>query len=643
MRFALRTLLCTVGAALVASPAFAQIRINEIRIDQASTDVDEYFELAGPPTTPLTGLTYVVIGDATTPSCGAIESVTPLDPYTIQADGFFAACKSATPALTGYDALGVTSITFENNDNVTHMLVSGFTGAVGGDIDTNNDGVIDVTPWTAIVDRIGLLEDAVPICGGADADEFVYSPTTVGPDGAFVPGHSFFCASGWQVGAFDPVGQDDTPGAANGCTTIAPSIDNLRYSPCFVTANAPVTVSATVTDPNTDITTVRVFYRLDTVVPFDSVTATVGAMDVYSAALPGRPDQSHVQYYMVARDASGNVVISPSSAPSFLRTYRVGLQTIQSLQASNGDSCATSTSFGMAVNVVGVVTHSAYEYSDDFFFIQAGIGANAGMKVFAPDSAFVPNIGDSVRVSGYIDEFRCQTEVVIFADCGTTLGVNRRVRARQLSTVDDINNEQHESMLVTIQGPIDVVTGWQPPMGSNQEFRVRQGVASGWVGNDTFFPDGIGYSTVPDSGVTLDNLTGIVGARLFSGNDSTRVLRIEPRRDNDVDRDYTDVGDEDGLDVVRAFRLHQNLPNPFNPTTTIEFTVPEAATARLEVFDAQGRLVRTLAVRNYAGPTRDRIVWDGADDHGKVVASGLYYYKLTAGQYQATRKMLLLK
>ena len=95
--------------------------------------------------------------------------------------------------------------------------------------------------------------------------------------------------------------------------------------------------------------------------------------------------------------------------------------------------------------------------------------------------------------------------------------------------------------------------------------------------------------------------------------------------------------------MVRAFRLNQNQPNPFNPTTTIEFTVPEAATARLEVFDAQGRLVRTLAVRTYAGPTRDRVVWDGADEHGKTVASGLYYYKLTAGKYQATRKMLLLK
>jgi hypothetical protein len=641
MRFALRSLLAAVGAALLACPAVAQIRINEIRIDETGTDVDEYFELAGPANTPLTGYTYLVIGDATTPSCGAIESVTPLDPYTIQADGFFAACKSATPNLTGYDAVGVTSITFENSDNVTHMLVTGFTGAVGGDIDTDNDGVIDTTPWTSIVYSVGLLEEVGPACGAPQTDdEPVYSTTTAGPDGTFVPGHAFYCSGTWQVGAFSPTGQDDTPGAANGCNTIAPNIENLRYSPCFLTAGQQATVSATVTDPNADITSVRVYYKLEASASFDSLDATLGAMDVYSATLPGQADQAHVQYFMRARDAAGNVV-TLGTTPQ--RSYRVGLQTIPSLQVSNGDSCATSTAFGKAVNVVGVVTHRAYEYSDDFFFIQAGIGPNAGIKVFAPDSAFVPNMGDSVRVSGYIDEFRCQTEVVIFADCGTVLGTNRRVRARTLASVGDINNEQHESMLVTIQGPIDVVTGWEPPMGSNQEFRVRQGSAHGWVGNDTLFPDGIGFSTVPDSGITLDNLTGIVGYRFLSGNDSTQVLRIEPRRDNDVDRDYTDVGDDDDLDVVRAFRLHQNQPNPFNPATTIEFAIPAAASARLEVFDAQGRLVRTLAVREYAGPARDRIVWDGADDHGKVVASGLYYYKLTAGEYRATRKMLLLK
>ena len=665
MRFALRTLLCTLGAALFAGSASAlsvtdPVKINEVSYDPAETPEEpyEFIELynAGGSTVFLDGAVITDEGNAGTGEAtfqfpGTVGGTTiPLAPgaYLLLVGDVAA----GNPLGADYEFFGGGA---DSDDAGVPNLVK--TAGTGADLQLANggDGVtLSTGVSTGSVIPCGEVVDGVSWETGGAGDTTALSSTVCSdatPNPGYTNGGASLlvtlqrCPNGVDTdnSTADFVQANRTPKAANGCSANPPVISNLRYAPCFVTASQPVTLSATVVDPNSDITSVRMFYRLDSVVPFDSVTATLGAMNVYSAALPGQADQAHVQYYMVARDAVGNTVKSPSTAPAFLRSYRVGLQTIASLQVSNGDSCATSTSDGKAVNVVGVCTHRAYEYSDDFFFIQAGIGANSGMKVFAPDSAFVPNIGDSVRVSGFIDEFRCQTEVVLFADCGTTLGVNRKVRARQLATVDDIDNEQHESMLVTIQGPISVVTGWLPPMVNNQEFRVRQGAASGWVGNDTFFPDGIGFSIVPDSGISLDNLTGIVGSRFFSPDDSTRVLRIEPRRDNDVDRDYTDIGDEDGVDVVRAFRLNQNLPNPFNPATTIEFTIPEAATARLEVFDAQGRLVRTLAVRSYVAPARDRVVWDGVDDQGRAVASGLYYYKLTAGEYQATRKMLLLK
>jgi len=124
--------------------------------------------------------------------------------------------------------------------------------------------------------------------------------------------------------------------------------------------------------------------------------------------------------------------------------------------------------------------------------------------------------------------------------------------------------------------------------------------------------------------------------------ETNRLLRLEPRRDNDVDRDFTDAGDQE-LDVVRAFRLGQNSPNPFNPATTIEFTIPKASHATLRIYDASGRLVRVLVDRDYKTSTIDRAPWDGRDDAGQVVPSGVYFYKLEAGDYSAARKMLLLK
>ncbi|MCB1150122.1 hypothetical protein KDK88_01145, partial [bacterium] len=125
----------------LALPAFA-LQINEIRIDQGGTDNDEYFELAGDPMESLNGLTYLVIGDGAGGS-GTIEAVVSLDGFMIQADGYFAMGETTFSGTCGsIDATG--NLNFENSDNVTHMLVAGFTGADGDDLDTNDDGVLDV-------------------------------------------------------------------------------------------------------------------------------------------------------------------------------------------------------------------------------------------------------------------------------------------------------------------------------------------------------------------------------------------------------------------------------------------------------------------------------------------------------------------
>ncbi len=88
--------------------------------------------------------------------------------------------------------------------------------------------------------------------------------------------------------------------------------------------------------------------------------------------------------------------------------------------------------------------------------------------------------------------------------------------------------------------------------------------------------------------------------------------------------------------------LSQNFPNPFNPATTIVFGLDTAVHVGLKVYDASGRLVRTLVgERREAG--RHEEVWDGKDDGGRAVASGVYFYRLTAGRFTSTRKMVLFR
>jgi len=91
-----------------------------------------------------------------------------------------------------------------------------------------------------------------------------------------------------------------------------------------------------------------------------------------------------------------------------------------------------------------------------------------------------------------------------------------------------------------------------------------------------------------------------------------------------------------------AASLEQNLPNPFNPATTITFTVPARSHVRLAIYDVGGRLVRTL-VNGVVEDGTTEIAWDAVDDHGAHVSSGVYFYRLEAGKELLTKKMILLK
>ena len=120
------------------------------------------------------------------------------------------------------------------------------------------------------------------------------------------------------------------------------------------------------------------------------------------------------------------------------------------------------------------------------------------------------------------------------------------------------------------------------------------------------------------------------------------------RRDHLADADpKSEPGGASVLTPVLAaptsHALHQNVPNPFNPTTTIHYDVATGGgNVSLKIFDVRGRLVRTLVDGN-EGAGRQSAIWDGRDNAGNAVATGAYFYRLTAPGYQETRKMVLLK
>lgn len=90
------------------------------------------------------------------------------------------------------------------------------------------------------------------------------------------------------------------------------------------------------------------------------------------------------------------------------------------------------------------------------------------------------------------------------------------------------------------------------------------------------------------------------------------------------------------------FDLVQNYPNPFNPATNIRYAVHDRSKVRLTVYNLLGQEIRTL-VNDFQSPGYKQISWNGKDSRGNAVSSGLYLYRLQAGDFVQTKKMVFLK
>jgi hypothetical protein len=101
-------------------------------------------------------------------------------------------------------------------------------------------------------------------------------------------------------------------------------------------------------------------------------------------------------------------------------------------------------------------------------------------------------------------------------------------------------------------------------------------------------------------------------------------------------------GDE-GEAAAPALAFLQNSPNPFNPETVFRFSLPERAEVRLQVYDLAGRQVRTLEDGVELDPGWHEVVWDGRNDHGEAVATGVYFCRFTVGNRELSRKVVVLK
>ena len=102
------------------------------------------------------------------------------------------------------------------------------------------------------------------------------------------------------------------------------------------------------------------------------------------------------------------------------------------------------------------------------------------------------------------------------------------------------------------------------------------------------------------------------------------------------------LGVDDIIVFPEVFALRQNYPNPFNPVTTIAYDIPEIANVRIDMYNILGQKVRTL-VNGTHQPGMYHVRWNGTNDFGNLVSSGMYFYRISSEEFISVKKLVLMK
>lgn len=637
-------LLCAtiLSTLLLAGMATAAVRINEIRLDNSGADTDEYFELKGTPLMDLTGYAYIVIGDGSQAStrCGWVEAAVVFDTLsvkTIQADGYLAICRNAAPTLSGYDLKGVASLNFENTDHVTHMLVTNYTGTASMDLDTNDDGVLDITPWTAIVDTVAMVDNQVVNCVGGI--EYWYCSTALGTARATVPYMIWRCedTGAWMIGddALPPTGVD-SPGSANGtCLAPSPTIRLEWRTPCAPAVNEAVTVTDSIDGTPTSAT---IHYSVNGGAE-NTVAMAPAGLNKWSGVIPGQAtNKTRITYYVTATNASG-------TDQGYNWGYFVGVMNVADLRVNDANGVNIYKYYGVHLAGNATSAQGTFSASNTDFYVQDATG---GINIFAFGTILAsPALGDDIDVIGEIDQYNGKLELVGTTACGPldiTINGAGSVPAPLNITSCDMG-ESMEGWLVHLQYPLVDTTlagSYGGTTGGTWRSNRNYHMTNCYPDTTVLFIDG--DTDVDGSKVftTQLDLTGIA-AQFDTTVPYTGIYEVIPRGLSDIIYVYS-AGEPDVTQVTRA-RLFPGAPNPFTSATTIAYQIPKAGGAstavpvRINLYDVAGRKVATL-VDGLKEPGAYSLTLDASQLDG--AHSGIFFYELVInGQRIEAQKLVL--
>ncbi len=369
-------------------------------------------------------------------------------------------------------------------------------------------------------------------------------------------------------------------------------------------------IRATILDPST-VAGAKLYYRINGNGWIELPMGTLSG-GVYAANLPAASRGTQIDYYIAATDGPGNGSMSPPTAPAtFYSLYFTEMLFADDVEQDQSWS----------LQATGDNATTGRWLRDD------PVGTTYNGHPCQPENDHTAGPGVKCFVTGN----------------GTPGG--------------DANAQDVDNGCTTLTAPAFDLTGysrafisyhrwWAQEIALDDQFQIdgsSNGGAS-WVPLERVGPEAEEYwrKVVIDVGQHL-SFTNNMRIR-FKACDGTQGGIVEAAIDDFTIETFAaaTAGADDTALLPRRPVLEQNEPNPFNPVTSIRFTLSNPAPTRIEIFDANGRLVRVLADEPMTAGVHS-ILWNGLDDAGRSCGSGVYFYRLKAGAFEQSRRMTILK
>ena len=412
-----------------------------------------------------------------------------------------------------------------------------------------------------------------------------------------------------------------------------PAITSESRTPCAPVSNEDeVVVSCTIED-NSAIAEALVYYSLDGGTTYASVVMTQGEGSQFSGTIPVT-GASFVSYYISATDDGVNQPeVKTSTLPYGFEEEQFGFYltdqlTIQMVQ-ENPWASDRSLYENCSVTLSGVVTSNA---TDEYTYALQSQSAQWNGILFDTSLVTVAR-GQEATITGLVVEHYGATalsgsEVTVGGNASEPSFMNVSCEDLSLAAGEDSEVESYEGVLVKLMNVTVTSVGsydWTITDDTGFEILIDDDFSN--VEADVFLG-----TLLP--GNQIESVSGVF-------NYSFGDYKVQIRDLNDIGQ-LLGVNDDVHINPY-SYSLSDNYPNPFNPETQIRFSIGSSESVKLVIYDMMGRQVNTLINGENFNSGYHKISWRGLDNIGNKVPSGVYIYRIVAGDYIADKKMILLK